>query len=100
MPIFQNASPEPLSDQSQDSQIGDPVRHHPHQPLVIYRVEELANVGVENPAHALRHHRRMECRQRLVRIPPGPKPVREPEEVNLIDGAQNLGHRALDDLVL
>ena len=30
---------------------------------------------------------------------PGPEAVGEPEEVDLIDGAQHLGDRALDDLV-
>src|SRR2546422_1057256 len=28
-----------------------------------------------------------------------PKPVGEPQKVDLVDGTQHLGHRALDDLV-
>src|SRR6185312_7698360 len=35
-----------------------------------------------------------------MRIPPRPEAVGESEEVGLVDGAQHLGHRALDDLVL
>ena len=38
--------------------------------------------------------------QRLVRVPPRPEAVGEPEEVDLVDGAQHLGDRTLDDLVL
>jgi hypothetical protein len=39
-------------------------------------------------------------RESLVRVPPRPEAVAEPEEIDLIDGAQHLGNRALDDLVL
>ena len=35
-----------------------------------------------------------------MRVPPRPEAVAEPEEVDFIDGAQHLGDRALDDLVL
>ncbi len=36
---LQNAGFEPLADEPQDSRIGDPVRQHPQQPLVVNRVE-------------------------------------------------------------
>ena len=35
-----------------------------------------------------------------MRISPGPKPVRKPQELDFVDGTQNLGYRTLDDLVL
>ena len=35
-----------------------------------------------------------------MRVPPRPEAVGEPEEVDFVDGAQHLGDRALDDLVL
>jgi hypothetical protein len=38
--------------------------------------------------------------QRVVRATPGPKPVREAEEIRLVDGVQHLDGRPLDDLVL
>jgi hypothetical protein len=38
--------------------------------------------------------------QRIVRAAPRPEPVRDSEEVFLIDRVQQLGHRPLDDLVL
>ena len=91
---------QPLADQPQDARIGDPVRHHPQQPLVVDRVEEAADVGIEHPVHALAHHRRMQRRESLMRVPSRPEAVGEAEEVDLVDGAQHLGDRALDDLVL
>ena len=45
--------------------IGDPVRHHPQQPLVVDRVEDAADVGIEHPVHALAHDRCVQRRQRL-----------------------------------
>lgn len=76
------------------------LRHHPQKPLVVDRVEEAAYVGIEHPVHALTHDRCMQSIKRHVRIAPRPEAVGEPEEVGLVDGAQHLGHRALDDLVL
>jgi len=35
-----------------------------------------------------------------MRVPPRPEAVGEPEEVGLVDGAQHLGNRSLDDFVL
>src|SRR5262245_6851586 len=35
-----------------------------------------------------------------MRVPPWPEAVGEPEEVGLVDGAQHLSDRSLDDLVL
>lgn len=96
---LKNASPQPQPDEPQDARIGDPVRHDSQQPLVIDRVEEAANVGIEHPVHALPHDRCMQSIKRHVRIAPRPEAVGEPEEVGLVDGAQHLGHRALDDLV-
>src|SRR5260370_3864965 len=35
----------------------------------------------------------------LMRASAGPKPIRETQEVNLVDGAQDLGHRPLNYLI-
>ena len=59
---LQDAGLEPLPDKPQDARVGDPVRQHPQQPLVVDRVEEAADVGIEHPVHALAHDRRMERR--------------------------------------
>ena len=50
---------EPHPDQPEDAGVGDPVRQHPQQPLVVNRVEEAADVSIEHPAHALAHDRRV-----------------------------------------
>ena len=91
---------EPHPDEPEDSRVGDPARQHPQQPLVVNRVEEAANIGIEHPGHALAHDRRMERRQSLMRVSPRPEAVGEPEKVDFVDRAQHLGNRALDDLVL
>jgi hypothetical protein len=41
----------------------------------------------------------MQCRQGIMRAAAWPKPVREAEEVNFVDGAEDLGHRTLNNLV-
>ena len=67
---------------------------------MVDRVEKAANISIEHPVHVPAHDRRMQRRQSLVRVPPRPKAVGEPEEVDFVDGAQRLGDRALDDFVL
>ena len=96
---LQDTGLEPHPDQPEHPGVGDPVRQHPQQPLVVDRVEEAADVGIEHPVHALAHDRGVQRCKRLVRVPPRPEAVGEPEEVGLVDGAQHLGDRALDDLV-
>ena len=48
----------------------------------------------------LAHDRRVQRRESLMRVPPRPEAVGEPEKVDLVDGAQHLGDGTLDDLVL
>ena len=102
MPLIalENTGLEPHPDQPEDARVGDPVRQHPQQPLVVDQVEEAVDVGIEHPVHALAHDRRVQRRESLVRVPPRPEAVGEPEEVDFVDGAQRLGDRTLDDLVL
>src|SRR3954453_8850291 len=65
------------------------------------RVKEALKVGIDDPAHPLRvaysDHQGI---QRIVLAAPGPKTVREPEEVFLIDLVQYGGGCSLDNLVL
>src|SRR4051794_41881452 len=64
-------------------------------------IQEALKVGVDDPAHPLcfaySDHQGI---QRIVLAAPGPKTVREPEEVFLIDLIQYGGGCSLDDLVL
>ena len=75
------------------------MRQHPQQPSVVDGIKEVADVDIEHPVHFPRHQGPIQGRQRRVRAASRTETVAEPEEVDLIDGAQDLGHRALDDLV-
>ncbi len=97
---LQDASPQPQLDEPKDAAIGDPVRHHPQQPLVVDRVEEAADVGVEHPGHALTHDRGVQRIESHVRAPPRPEAVGEAQEVDLVDAVEHRHHGLLDDLVL
>jgi len=46
---LQDAGTEPLANQPQDSRVGNPVRQHPQQPVVVNAVEVSADVGIEYP---------------------------------------------------
>ena len=72
------------------------MREHPHHPLV---VEESAYVGVQYPAHPLRHDGPVHRAQRLVGAATGPETVGAVQEIGLVDGTEHLGHRTLDNLV-
>jgi hypothetical protein len=62
--------------------------------------QEPGNVGVQYPVHphvADPDGERVQC---IMRTASGPEPVREPEEICLVDRVQHLDYRTLDDLVL
>lgn len=63
---LEDAGLEPHPDQPEDPRISDPVRQHPQEPLVVHRVEEAADVGIEHPVHVLAHDRRVQRRESLV----------------------------------
>jgi hypothetical protein len=44
---LQDAGAEPLANKPQDSRVGNPVRQHPQQPVVVNAVEVSADVGSE-----------------------------------------------------
>lgn len=67
---LKDSRPQPQLDKLEDTGIGDPVRHHLQQPLLVNRVKEAANVGFEHPAHALAHDCCMQCIQCHVRVTP------------------------------
>src|ERR1700737_2480851 len=80
--------------------VADPMLDKTDQPIVVDRIEESGNVGVQYPVHprvADPDRERVQC---IMRTASGPEPVREPEEIFLVDRVQHLDHRTLDDLVL
>jgi hypothetical protein len=67
---------------------------------VVDGVEKATEIGVKHPVHLLRLDRGRERIQRMMLAAPRPKPIRESEEILLVDRVHHLDHRALDDLVL
>ena len=84
-PFFEDARPEPFADQADDALVADPMLDETDQPLLAYRIEERADVGIHDEVHPAAldpDHQRI---HRIMRAAPGPEPVREPEEVFLVD---------------
>src|SRR4029077_17867057 len=50
MPLItlEDASLEPHPNEDEEARVGNPVRQHPQQPLVVNRVEEAADVSIEH----------------------------------------------------
>src|SRR6266404_5967977 len=69
------------------------------QPLLADRIEEASEVRVKNIVHLCAVDSGDECIQRIVLAALGPEPVREAEEVFLVDRIQHRACRLLDDLV-
>jgi hypothetical protein len=97
---LQNTGLQPSLDQTNDPSVSNSVLQHPHKPLVVQRVEKCSDVKIEHPAHPLRHQRPHQALECPVWAAAWSESVAEPVEVGLINGIQNFGHRALDDLVL
>src|SRR6185437_2717424 len=99
-PLFQNARLEPFADQADDALVADPMLDEADQPVLADRIEERTNVGVDDEVHPAALNPAHERAHRIMRAAPGPEPVREPEEVLLVDRVQNRRCCPLDDLVL
>ena len=51
-PVFQDARPQPFLDQADDALVADPVFQETDQPFLADRIEECADVGVQDEVHA------------------------------------------------
>ena len=100
LPILDDSCPEPFLDQAQDPPVGDAMLEEPHKPRVIEAGEVVADVRVEHPAHLLAVDPGRERIQRVMRAAPGAEPIREADEVRLVDAVKHLHDGALQDLVL
>jgi hypothetical protein len=67
---------------------------------VIQAGEEVADVRVKHPVHLLAFDSDHQRVKRVMRPAARPEPIREAEEVRLVDGVKHLDDGALDDLVL
>ena len=70
------------------------------KPPMVEAGEVVAEIRVEHPVHAPRHDPGGQRVKRIMRLAPRSEPIREPEEVLLVDRVQHLHHRPLQDLVL
>src|ERR671918_231214 len=98
-PVLQHAGIEPFLDQPHDALVRNPMLDELHQPPVVDGIEEPTDVGIEHPVHLPRQQSRIERIQRMMRAASRPEPVREAEEVSLVDRVHHLNRRALDELV-
>ena len=100
LPVLHHPGFQPFADQADHAPVADPMFHEPDEPVMV--------TASKNPAMSASSIQFT----LLVLIPtasassascwtaPRPEPVREPEEIFLVDRVQHLHHRALDDLVL
>src|SRR2546430_2649392 len=99
-PAFTPPGLQPLADRADDPPISNPVLDEFDEPIVVHRVEEPGDVGVEDEVDPLLGDPDRQRVQRMVLAAPRPKAVAEPQKVCFPDRVQHLDHRALDDLVL
>jgi site-specific DNA recombinase len=97
--LLHHARFQPFLDQADDALVADPVLDETDEPLLAHRAEEVPDIGVKNIVHLPARDAHHQGVQRIVRSAPGPEPVREPEEVLLVDGVQHQDGGALVDLV-
>jgi predicted P-loop ATPase/GTPase len=93
-------APNHLAGQAQDPFVRDPVLEELLQPAPIKVAEEVADVRIKHPVHLLAGDPDRERVQRIVRAASGSEPVREPDEVRLVDRVEHLHDGTLEDLVL
>ena len=99
-PVFQDTRLEPFSDQTDGARVTDPVLQETDQPFLADRIEEGPDVRIENVVHLLAADSDDQSVQRVVRAAPWSEPIREPEEVFLVDRVQHRDGRPLDNFVL
>src|SRR4051812_43447382 len=80
--------------------ITDPMLDEPHQPFSAERVEEGADIGVEDPVDLACLDSVRERIQRVVLAASGSEPVTKSQELRLVDRREEGDHGCLDDLVL
>src|SRR5208282_2278697 len=100
LPVFHHPDLQPFADQADDPPVADAMFHEANEVLVVHRVEEAGDVGIQDPIHRRALDRHRPCIQRIVLTATRPETVAEAEEIFLVDGIQHFDRRPLDDLVL
>jgi len=79
--------------------VADPMLQEADNPLLGNFREERSDVGVQYVVHFLAADSDDHCIQRIVLAAVWSEPIREPEEILLVDRAQHRRHGSLDDFV-
>ena len=87
--VLHDAGPEPFAKQAQDDPVGNAVRHHPHQPLMIDVVKVSADVGLVEMPHFLSDQCGPQGTQYMMRAASPPKSIRAVQKVRLEHCFQN-----------
>src|SRR3954471_19581607 len=98
-PVFEDAGSQPFLDEPDDALVADPVLQEADDPFLGNLREERPDVGVENEVHPPAADPDNQRIQRIMLAAPWPEPVREPEEILLVDRVQHRRRGSLDDLV-
>ena len=98
-PVFQDSRLKPFLGQADDALVTNAMFNEADQPFLADRIEERPDVGVKDSVHLPFGDAYRQGIQRIVRPSSGTEPVREPEEVFLIDRVQHHNGRALDNFV-
>ncbi len=96
---LKNTGLEPLAYQSKDALVADSMFDETDQPIVVDRIEERADVGVNDPVDGFPADPDCERIQRIVLAATGSETVREAEKLLLANAVEYLDHCPLDDLV-
>jgi hypothetical protein len=99
-PVLQHSRLQKPPDDAQQVRISHPMRHEPHQMLVINRIEEALDIGFHHPLRALPGDNLVHTRKRLVCAAARPKPVGAFPKLRLPDRLQNATYPILHDPVL
>src|SRR6202023_1724594 len=84
-PVFKDAGSQPFLDEPDDALVADPMLQEADNPLLGNFREERSDVGVQYVVHFLAADSDDHCIQRIVLAAVWSEPIREPEEILLVD---------------
>jgi hypothetical protein len=97
--LFHHAGSQPFLDETHNARITNPMLDKLHEPSVVESIEELTDVGIDDPVHFLRQQPDIERIQAVMLATSRPVSVRETEKLRFVDGVENQDRRILDDLL-
>jgi site-specific DNA recombinase len=79
-PIVQDTCLQPFSDEANDTSVADPVLQETDEPLVINRVKEAPNVGIQDVVHFLSRDSNDQRVQRIMLAAFRTEPIENPRK--------------------